>query len=292
MADSKTASEQLVCFHLTTEPNAYLSNWYPSRFEIDGIGYNCAEQYLMHMKATTFGDDEHARAIMETENPSEMQKLGWAVVGFDSDVWAGIRQLVAYRGLKAKFSQNALLRERLVSTGEAVIAECARKDRIWGIGLGIDDPNRFAVSKWPGGNLLGFTLMMVRDEMRADYKDAEAKTPLLHAFAERLAYAARAAGEQGIIAAITPEEMWSFGLVMDCGHSFENMYKQALGNLRMLESSVSDIDDPFILGSAIFSEWRYYTHWAEDYIDDEHVKWFEVAARRLAELTEERVVFN
>ena len=38
--------------------------------------------------------------------------------------------------------------ERLVATGDAVIAECARKDRIWDIGLGMDDPKRFFVSGW------------------------------------------------------------------------------------------------------------------------------------------------
>ncbi len=65
------------------------------------------------------------------------------------------------------------MRERLISTGDAVIAECARKDRIWGIGLGMDDP--------------------------------------------------------------------------------------------------------FVLGSAIFSEWRYFTHWADGPMEPEDIRWFQLA---------------
>jgi predicted NAD-dependent protein-ADP-ribosyltransferase YbiA (DUF1768 family) len=27
------------------------SQWYPAEFEVDGVEYNCAEQYMMHQKA-------------------------------------------------------------------------------------------------------------------------------------------------------------------------------------------------------------------------------------------------
>ena len=37
------------------------------------------------------------------------------------------------RVLKAKFSQNAELKEKLVDTGDAILAECAVRDQIWGI---------------------------------------------------------------------------------------------------------------------------------------------------------------
>lgn len=39
------------------------------------------------------------------------------------------------------------------------------KDKIWGIGLSMDDPDRFDPSKWKGQNLLGYALMMVRDKL-------------------------------------------------------------------------------------------------------------------------------
>ena len=37
-------------------------------------------------------------------------------------------------------------------------------DKIWGIGLSMKDPKRFDRAKWRGQNLLGYTLMVVRDK--------------------------------------------------------------------------------------------------------------------------------
>ena len=45
------------------------------------------------------------------------------------------------------------------------VAECAVRDRIWGIGLSMTDPNRLEQSKWNGQNLLGYALMMVRQRL-------------------------------------------------------------------------------------------------------------------------------
>ena len=47
-----------------------------------------------------------------------------------------------------------------------ILAECAVKDRVWGIGLSMNDPERLDLAKWRGQNLLGYTLMMVREELR------------------------------------------------------------------------------------------------------------------------------
>ena len=77
-----------------------------------------------------------------------------------------MRQLIVYEGLVAKFSQNEELRERLLQTGDALLAECAVHDRIWGIGLSMKDEKRFDISQWIGENLLGYALMMVRNKIK------------------------------------------------------------------------------------------------------------------------------
>lgn len=43
------------------------------------------------------------------------------------------------------------------------MAECAVQDKIWGIGLSMKDDRRFDMEEWQGQNLLGFTLMKVRE---------------------------------------------------------------------------------------------------------------------------------
>lgn len=70
-----------------------------------------------------------------------------------------------YEGLLAKFTQNEDLEYKLKSTEEAILAECAVKDLIWSVGLSIKDPDRLDKTKWKGQNLLGYTLMMVRERL-------------------------------------------------------------------------------------------------------------------------------
>ena len=84
---------------------------------------------------------------------------------YDDTVWNGLRQLIVYDGLLAKFRQNGDLRKRLLETGGAVLAECAVQDRIWGIGLSMKDGRRFSMAEWRGQNLLGFALMRVRERL-------------------------------------------------------------------------------------------------------------------------------
>lgn len=74
--------------------------------------------------------------------------------------------MVVYQGLLAKFSQNNILCNKLLQTQNDILAECAVKDRVWGIGLSMKDPERLDLAKWRGQNLLGYTLMMVREELR------------------------------------------------------------------------------------------------------------------------------
>ena len=87
------------------------------------------------------------------------------MTGYDDHIWNGIRQIIVYEGLLAKFSQNELLRRRLKMTEQMIFAECAVKDQIWGIGLAMNDPRRYNINQWNGKNLLGYTLMMVRDKV-------------------------------------------------------------------------------------------------------------------------------
>ena len=156
---------QIVCFHNPDKENGFLSNWYLSDFSADGITFSSMEQYMMYQKAVCFQDEETAAQILETQDVSEIKALGRMVAGYDDRIWSGVRQIVVYQGLLKKFGQNEELKERLLSTGNSVLAECAVKDTIWGIGLSMSNPDRFEMTKWKGKNLLGYTLMMVRERL-------------------------------------------------------------------------------------------------------------------------------
>lgn len=152
----------VTCFHNPEEENGYLSNWHRSEFTVDGMSFSSMEQFMMYRKATCFGDTKSAQQIMKTDDVAEIKALGRRVSGYDDHLWNGVRQLIVYEGLIAKFTQNEDLKAKLKSTGDSVIAECAVKDTIWGIGMSMKDSDRYDRTKWKGENLLGYTLMMVR----------------------------------------------------------------------------------------------------------------------------------
>lgn len=152
-----------VFFHLPQEPYGFLSNWYMSPFDLDNIHYSSMEQYIMYQKCIHFGDQVTAKKVLLTDDPSEQQKLGKLCTGYINGVWAGTRQAIAMRGLLAKFSQNAHLREQLLKTENAYLVECAHSDKIWACGIRLNEPERFDTSKWQGQNILGFALMEVRE---------------------------------------------------------------------------------------------------------------------------------
>ena len=159
---------KIICFHNPNEENGYLSNWYLSNFKIDGIEYTSMEQYMMYQKAICFKDYEIAKKILKTDNVAEIKTLGREVFNYDDHIWNGVRQVIIYEGLLQKFLQNEELKNQLLSTKDAILAECAVKDTIWGIGLSMKDENRFDKSKWRGTNLLGYTLMLVRKQILED----------------------------------------------------------------------------------------------------------------------------
>lgn len=155
----------VVCFHNPNEENGFLSNLYPSEFTADGVCFSSMEQFMMYQKAVCFGNDETAHKILKTDDVAHIKELGRLVSNYSESYWNGIRQIVVFEGLLAKFSQNENLNEQLKATGNSILAECAVKDKIWGIGLSMKDPDRFEVDKWKGKNLLGYALMMVRKRL-------------------------------------------------------------------------------------------------------------------------------
>lgn len=155
----------VICFHNPNEENGYLSNWYPSQFTVEKKTFSSMEQFMMYRKAIFFGDEVVATNILATHDASQIKALGRQVSNYDEHIWNGIRQIVVYEGLLAKFLQNGDLKDELISTDEAILAECAVKDLIWGVGLSMKDPDRLDKTKWKGQNLLGYTLMMVREHL-------------------------------------------------------------------------------------------------------------------------------
>jgi hypothetical protein len=147
--------------------DACFSQWWKCRFAVDGVTYVTAEQFMMAAKARLFRDDATLKKILAEEDPSKVKALGREVKGYDDSAWAAARFDAVTAGSIAKFSSTPALKAYLLSTGESVLVEAAPRDRIWGIGLGRDNPLVSQPSKWRGQNLLGFALVRAREALRS-----------------------------------------------------------------------------------------------------------------------------
>ena len=155
-----------IFFHKPDEPYGWLSNWYRSDFELDGIKYSSVEQYIMYQKCVLFSDENSAQKVMETDYPDAQQAIARNAIGYIDCIWRGYRQILVEKALCAKFSQNYDLKNRLIDTGNAWLVECARTDKNWACGISLYDDQRFDASNWNGTNILGFALMKVRDDLK------------------------------------------------------------------------------------------------------------------------------
>lgn len=150
-----------------------LSNWFPasshfywitpdSKIKKTNIVVPTSEHSLMLQKASVFGDFETFLKITCTDSPKDAKMLGRQVCNFQPEVWDQIKYQACVLACKSKFTSNPRLREFLISTGDEELVECSPTDKIWGIGIGLDNPDWKDKSKWQGKNLLGLALMEVR----------------------------------------------------------------------------------------------------------------------------------
>ncbi len=153
------------------------SQWHPCTFRVEGMRYNCAEQYMMQQKALLFGDTEMAAEIMSARHPRRQKALGRQVRRFNGERWAQVARDIVFRGNLAKFTQDAELQAILLATAGTTLVEASPRDSIWGIGLAEDDPRAQNRSSWRGTNWLGEVLTRVRETILQEQSLSTAAAP-------------------------------------------------------------------------------------------------------------------
>ena len=56
--------------------DACFSQWWKSRFTVDGVSYATAEHFMMAAKARLFDDRQALAKILASEDPSEVKAIG------------------------------------------------------------------------------------------------------------------------------------------------------------------------------------------------------------------------
>ncbi|WP_072470146.1 hypothetical protein [Urinicoccus massiliensis] len=81
------------------------------------------------------------------------------------------------------------------------------------------------------------------------------------------------------------DDLRDLGFKMDCGQGFCGQYGREAFAYEGLKEVLEEIDDLALLGAGIFSQWRYFQHWAyepESILQEENRMWFVLALDRLS----------
>ena len=129
-----------------TGKNYFLSNFSHSKIRMNGLTFNNGEAAFQSHK------DPNRAAEFVGLNPSAAKKLGRSVKLRED--WEEVKDHIMYQVTVTKFSQNILLKEKLLATDDKVLVEGNDwNDRYWGVCNGV------------GQNMLGRILMLVRKHL-------------------------------------------------------------------------------------------------------------------------------
>jgi ribA/ribD-fused uncharacterized protein len=114
---------------------------------MDGMEYASVEHCFQAQK---FAEEELRERIRQAPSTYEAQRLGKRFPGLHPD-WEDAKMEIMEKALTAKFTQNAVVKQYLVWTGNRRLLEASPSDYFWGIG-----------QNGSGQNMLGVLLMKVR----------------------------------------------------------------------------------------------------------------------------------
>lgn len=127
----------------------FLSNFYNSKINVFGLTFENGEAAFQSQKTL----DKDIQKKFCSLNPTESKKMG-RMVNLRKD-WESIKMDVMEEVIRAKFSQNEELKNKLLQTGDRYLEEGNTwGDKIWGTVNG------------SGANLLGQILMKIREEFK------------------------------------------------------------------------------------------------------------------------------
>jgi ribA/ribD-fused uncharacterized protein len=142
-----------IVFYSKTPEYAWLSNFSPHGFELNGLHWPSVEHYYQAQK---YAGTPVAEQIRLAENAPKARSLGQHRSFTVRPDWETVKKTIMHQALQAKFSQNRKLRQQLLATGDELLIHHSPKDLYWGWG-----------EKGEGKNYLGLLIMEVRASLRS-----------------------------------------------------------------------------------------------------------------------------
>ena len=111
-----------------------------------------------------FGDSCTANKILQSDSLQECKCLSYQINGVNNKKWRVGFEL-CLQGMEAKFKQNRELWSMLKMTEPKTLVE-ASNDRLWGMGISLNDTNVLGSRRWHGKGWLSEMLHIVRDNYK------------------------------------------------------------------------------------------------------------------------------
>lgn len=171
----KAARVQGVIFFKLPDTNeyGYMSLEWSVILTYNGTRYKSAKHALFGELAKHFKDMAMFGRIQATEDPEALAYNYVDSNGATKEAWDSKRAELVQKIVREKFKQNPELGEKLVQTGDVVIAADVIDDTLFGIGRSMEDPKAMKPRKWTGQNLLGKTIEKVRNQLQKERREAQ-----------------------------------------------------------------------------------------------------------------------
>lgn len=140
-----------IYFYKVNEAYGCFSNFSAHPFELDGKYWATSEHYFQAQKFITTSPD-YAEQIRLSASPMKAANMGRSRKYPIRKDWEAVKDHVMRKAVLTKFQTHSDIREILLSTKNAVLAEKTTTDRYWGCG-----------EDGTGLNKLGLILMEVRE---------------------------------------------------------------------------------------------------------------------------------
>jgi N-glycosidase YbiA len=143
---------EIIRFYRVDGEYGCFSNFSPHPVKLKGKVWPTSEHYFQAQK---FVGTAHEEEIRRVKSPMIAARMGRDRKRPLRHDWESVKDEIMFEAVRAKFTQHEELRKILSATGDAEIIEHTGKDSYWGDG-----------GDGSGRNMLGKTLMLVREELR------------------------------------------------------------------------------------------------------------------------------
>lgn len=113
-------------FYSKTQENAYLSNFSPHGFVLDGLYWPTVEHYFQAMKFPSHPD--YQEKIRQAKSPGQAKTLGRSRAITIRPDWDAVKDDIMRRAVQAKFDTHSALKTELIETGQETLIEDAPTD--------------------------------------------------------------------------------------------------------------------------------------------------------------------